>query len=285
MNILEIVKSQEKNDTTKPQAHIIIPSEGFCVKLRTVSNEKVFVNICHSDKVPKPNDITEDELRAILEDIEGSPPFKIPMSIGEPHAELDAAGKGCTAYDIIVNPTFLKKVQTSELFEAFLMTVIFEGLEDKFDLHLERKWVVLKNKRSLGRLHEQFVRAANRPAIVEMNNPTPSVRPNLIQEVPESEDSDQRLLGEVPQYKLITVPERGPPEFLVAQINLPKLRSGRGLMLDVASDMLCLGTRSQVYAMEILLDPQVDEDRTAAEFNRSTQVLTVTMPVRTTQVY
>ncbi|KAA3674469.1 uncharacterized protein DEA37_0014376 [Paragonimus westermani] len=48
-------------------------------------------------------------------------------------------------------------------------------------------------------------------------------------------------------------------------------RSGRGLILDVASDMLCLGTRSQVYAMEILLDPQVDEDRTAAEFNRSTQ--------------
>ncbi|KAF6776494.1 hypothetical protein AHF37_04110 [Paragonimus kellicotti] len=207
-------------------AHIIVPSEGFCVKLRTVSNEKVFVNICYSDKVPKPNDITEDELRAILEDIEGSPPFKIPMSIGEPHAELDAAGKGCTAYDIIVNPTFLKKVQTSELFEAFLMTVIFEGLESKYDLQLERKWIVLKNKKSLGRLCEQFVRAASRPAIVEINNSTPSLRPNLIQEVPETKDSNQsRLLGEIPQYKLITVPECGTPEFLVAQINLPKLVS------------------------------------------------------------
>ncbi|KAF5402557.1 hypothetical protein PHET_03608 [Paragonimus heterotremus] len=49
-------------------------------------------------------------------------------------------------------------------------------------------------------------------------------------------------------------------------------RSSRGLILDVASDMLCLNTRSQAYAMEIMLDPQVDEERTAAEFNRSTQV-------------
>lgn len=54
------------------------------------------------------------------------------------HVQFLSAGKGCTAYDVIINPTFLKKVQTSELFEAFLMTVLFEGLEQKYDVDLER---------------------------------------------------------------------------------------------------------------------------------------------------
>ncbi|GAA55380.1 PIH1 domain-containing protein 1, partial [Clonorchis sinensis] len=116
------------------------------------------------------------------------------------------SGNGCTAYDVIVHPNLLKKVQSSELFEAFLMTVIFEGLENKYNVQLERTWVVLKNKRAMGRLQEQYVRAAPRPTIVEMGDTSGQV-------------------GDVPPYELLAVPEEGIPEYLVARITLPKLRS------------------------------------------------------------
>ncbi|KAA0188306.1 hypothetical protein FBUS_09477 [Fasciolopsis buskii] len=122
------------------------------------------------------------------------------------HVQFLSAGKGCTAYDVIINPTFLKKVQTSELFEAFLMTVLFEGLEQKYDVDLERNWIVLKNKKSMGLLREQYVRSSSRPAIVELN--------------------DYPILkGDIPEYELIAVPEDGSPQFLVARIQLPKLVS------------------------------------------------------------
>ncbi|KAG5444077.1 PIH1 domain-containing protein 1 [Clonorchis sinensis] len=286
MDIFNIVSSQQSPaDDRQPAAHIIVPSEGICVKLKTTKQEKVFVNICHSEKVPVPRDITDDELRSLLEDVENSPPFKIPMSIGEPHAELDAAGNGCTAYDVIVHPNLLKKVQSSELFEAFLMTVIFEGLENKYNVQLERTWVVLKNKRAMGRLQEQYVRAAPRPTIVEMGDTSGSdVNRKLIQEVTEPQVYQDKQVGDVPPYELLAVPEEGIPEYLVARITLPKLRSSRGLLLDVASDMLCLSTRSHVYAMEVVLSPHVDEESTVAEFNRDTKILTVTMPVRTAEV-
>ena len=39
-------------------------------------------------KVPEPKDLTDDELLQVL-DSEDPTQFRIPMSIGEPHAEID----------------------------------------------------------------------------------------------------------------------------------------------------------------------------------------------------
>lgn len=77
---------------------ILIFYIGFCAKFKTLDQLKVFVNVCYSEKVvvnfynwkvPVARDITDEELRDILNDIENAPTFKIPMSIGEGHVELD----------------------------------------------------------------------------------------------------------------------------------------------------------------------------------------------------
>lgn len=54
-------------------------------------------------------DVTEDELLQMLEEDQAG--FRIPMSLGEPHAELDAKGQGCTAYDVAVNSNFYLRMQ------------------------------------------------------------------------------------------------------------------------------------------------------------------------------
>lgn len=63
-------------------------SPGFCIKTNS-SQGKVFINICHSPSIPPPADMTEDELLQILEEDQAA--FRIPMSLGEAHAELDAS--------------------------------------------------------------------------------------------------------------------------------------------------------------------------------------------------
>ncbi|CAH8642981.1 unnamed protein product [Heterobilharzia americana] len=196
----------------------ILPSIGFCVKLKSESKEKVFLNICTSEKVFNPRDIPEGELRAILDDIDNSPPFKIPMGIGEPHAEVDSAHKGCTAYDIVINPKFYEKVKSSELFEAFLITVILEGLENKYGIKLEREWIVLKNKKCMGTPLPQCIRISTRPAIVEMDNSS-SREPKVI-ELP-----DPPYKGETPKCELVKVKCSDSEELcrLVARITLSKL--------------------------------------------------------------
>lgn len=61
---------------------------GFCIKTNS-SQGKVFINICHSPSIPPPADMTEDELLQMLEEDQAA--FRIPMSLGEAHAELDAS--------------------------------------------------------------------------------------------------------------------------------------------------------------------------------------------------
>ena len=88
-------------------------------------------------KVPEPRDITEDELLKLL-DSDDPFSFRVPMSLGEPHAEMDKSGGGCTVYDIVVNTKFLEKMQTSEVFKAFFLSVSMEGIEDKYKTTIDR---------------------------------------------------------------------------------------------------------------------------------------------------
>ena len=73
---------------------------------------------------------------------------------------------------MVINPTFYNKIQNSELFKSFFLTIIFEGLESKYDMQLERKWTVLKNKKCMGVLQPHCIRSKSKPVIMEMESET-----------------------------------------------------------------------------------------------------------------
>ncbi|KAL7059667.1 hypothetical protein AAHC03_013399 [Spirometra sp. Aus1] len=135
-----------------------------------------------------------------------------------------------------------------------------KGLENKFKLQLNRDWIVLKNKKCMGTLQEQFIRTKARPAIIEME---PSDRPKTT----------------TPSMRLTAVPNSETPEFVVAEINLPEVASSRGLDLEVSHQTISLRTRSNVYELAAELRWSVNKDATVAEFNRDTKTLFVTMPI------
>ncbi len=119
------------------------------------------MNICHTTVIPSPVDVTESELTRILDSDEPST-FRIPMSLGEGHEEVDkcnliyiffslnssilinelcflhTAGQPCVAYDIAINSSFFAKVESSLLFQTFLVTIAMEGLEDKYKMELDK---------------------------------------------------------------------------------------------------------------------------------------------------
>lgn len=62
---------------------------GLCIKtVSEPSKEKVFVNICQSSSVPPPPEISRDELEELLQSEDPSD-YRVPMSLGMPHTEMD----------------------------------------------------------------------------------------------------------------------------------------------------------------------------------------------------
>lgn len=227
--------------------------------------------------MPPAQDITEEALVEVLQS-EDPTKYRVPMSLGEPHVEVDNRGQGCTAYDVVINPMFYNKIQNSELFKSFFLTIVFEGLESKYNMELERKWTVLKNKKCMGVLQPHCIRSQSKPVIMEMESDTKTAtkpaEPKMIEVV---QDSKSRAL--TPKYNIIREPPDGKPEFLVIEINLPGIKSTKDTTLDVGEDRLVLRVTPQKYQLELDLPFDVDNEACGAQYNRKTKVLTLTLPV------
>ncbi|XP_062566977.1 PIH1 domain-containing protein 1-like [Saccostrea cucullata] len=262
----------------------VVPKPGFCLKTKKENGEKVFINVCQAENVPQPKDITEEELLKLLES-EDPFGFRVPMSIGEPHAEIDKSGQGCIAYDVVIHPGFMEKMKDSEIFKTFFLSVTLEGLEEKYSVALSRDWVILKNRKSVGRLQEQNVRTQSKPVIMEMGDQSTGIgigKP-LIQEMDTPKPLSQEELkarGQKPEFRIIQDPPEGHPDFLVAEISLPHVKMANTLTIDVGEDRLVLETRSNKYYLDIYLPYLLVQEDCVAQFNRKTRILTLTLPVQ-----
>uniref|UniRef100_A0A3Q2P224 PIH1 domain-containing protein 1 n=1 Tax=Fundulus heteroclitus TaxID=8078 RepID=A0A3Q2P224_FUNHE len=248
--------------TETQDSKVIRPQPGVCVKtFSEPSKEKVFINICQSNSVPPPPELSREELVELLQSEDPSG-YRVPMSLGEPHTEVDNNSQGCTAYDVVINQDFFQRCQKDPLFQQFVILVSVEGLENKYSLQLNRDWKVLKNRKFLGSVTEQNIRTKSRPVIQELQPPENSA-----------------ACARRPEFSLFVEPPTRNPEYLIAEIKLPGVSSSRSLVLDVGEDQLVLTARPSLYHLDIFHPFFVDQDNSVAQYNKSTQILTITMPV------
>ncbi|XP_066498642.1 PIH1 domain-containing protein 1 [Hoplias malabaricus] len=242
---------------------IIRPQPGMCVKTSSLTDqEKVFVNICQSQDVPPPPHLSQDALVELLESDDPTG-YKVPMSLGEAHAEMDNSSKSCVVYDVVINEEFFQKCQKDTLFQQFLIAVSLEGLENKYSLELSRDIKILKNRKFMGSLTEQNIRTKSKPVIQEISS-DPQSQPSAVKR---------------PQFCLWAEPPVGDAEFLVAEIQLPGVSSARSLVLDLGEDRLVLTARPSLFHLDIFLPFFIDQESSVAQYHTITQGLTVTMPV------
>lgn len=271
--LLQATQEMQSRMPSIPDSKPIRPQPGFCIKTRSVQNDKIFINICRSEHIPAPPDFTEQELVTILESDDPSG-FRVPMSLGEAHTEMDNSGSGCTVYDVAINSSFFQKIQTNELFMEFFITVTLEGLENKYQLELSREWRKLKNRKFMGSLSEQNIRTKSKPIIQEMET-SPAQDPCSRPLVCELECSPA-----VPEFTITAEPDEGHPTYLVAEICLPKAPSARSLVLDLGEDRIVLWGRPDLYHLDVFIPYNIVQEESGAQFNKSTKVLTITMPVQ-----
>ncbi|EMP40482.1 PIH1 domain-containing protein 1 [Chelonia mydas] len=136
---------------------------GFCIKTHAGSQEKVFVNICRSLDIPPPPDLSRQELECLIESDSASS-FRIPMSLGEPHAELDNSCRLGPA-----DPA-LSLCQADPFFKEFFITVALGGLAEKYKMDINHpEWRILKNRKFMGSISGQTICTKSSPVIQEMD--------------------------------------------------------------------------------------------------------------------
>ncbi|KAM9457102.1 PIH1 domain-containing protein 1 [Clarias gariepinus] len=259
-----LLQSVGKTQTDNLPSKVIRPQPGLCVKTFTLPDkQKVFVNICQSADVPPPPPVSHDALVELLESDDPTG-YKVPMSLGEAHAEMDNSSNSCTVYDVVINEEFFQKCQKDSLFQQFVIAVSLEGLENKYKLQLNRDIKILKNRKFMGSLTEQNIRTKSKP---------------IIQEISSQETQSQLVTVRRPKVCLVVEPPVGQVEYLIAEVQLPGVLSVRSLVLDLGEDRLVLHARPSLYYLDIFLPFLIDQENSGAQYNTDTQVLTVTMPV------
>ncbi|KAL0880679.1 hypothetical protein ABMA27_001897 [Loxostege sticticalis] len=253
---------------------LVKPRPGFCVKTFTKpDNKKVFVNICLTEAIPCPRDITNDELMQILSSEDPSS-YRVPMSIGEGRTEQDKSGAPATVYDVAINPDFFKKIEKDDLFRTFFLTVVFEGLQDKYQFELDlQKYTVLKNRKSIGTLQ------SHRIQIRDIKQCEDKTKPPLIEEIPSKVTEISSTKKKELIYRLRREPPTGEIEYLLAEIKIPASIDLKDLNLEVGEDRLVLDSKGLFELVDFFLPCSVDQDVIDAKLNRNDDMLMVKMPV------
>lgn len=259
-----LLQTMGKLQSDSPPSKVIRPQPGMCVKTSSVSDKKkVFLNICQSQMVPPPPHLSQEALVELLES-EDPTSYRVPMSLGEPHTEVDNSSQGCTVYDVVINDEFFQKCQKDTLFQQFLIAVSLEGLENKYSLELSRDIKILKNRKFMGSIAEQNIRTKSKP---------------IIQEIDSKESHTLPSLTKRPEFTLLVEPPSEKAEHLIAEILLPGVSSARSLVLDLGEDRLVLIARPSLFHLDIFFPMLIDQENSVAQYNTNTQTLTVTMPV------
>ncbi|XP_017782328.1 PREDICTED: PIH1 domain-containing protein 1 [Nicrophorus vespilloides] len=270
--------SQAAADRQIQQPKLVKPSPGMCLKTKDVkTGKKMFMNICVTEEIPAPKDISETELERIVSSEEMSD-FRVPMSIGEIHVEQDNKGSKVDVCDIAVNTKFFKKIQTMRSFKEIFLAIVLEGVQEKYSLTLDNEMIILKNKKSMGTLQVHRLRPMEMKEKMGEKTQTQNKLPSLTNILPQ-EQNKRKLIEAIsspdrqePKYRLL---QKKDNQFvLYAEIYLPYIISHEEISLSIGEDRLILD--SNYYFLDIFMD-NVDRDRCISIFNKINKFLTITM--------
>ncbi|XP_034253409.1 PIH1 domain-containing protein 1-like [Thrips palmi] len=272
-----------------PQSKVVNPIPGLCLKLRLASEDhgKVFINLCHTQDIPAPEDISDERLVELWNTTTGTCDYRVPLSIGERRAEPDKSGKPADVYDVAINTTFFGKIETNNIFRMFLIDVIMQGIEDKFHIELDKEdYVVMKNRRAMGTIPGHRVRVKDKKDGSKPATPLVQELGTRYLEPAVGGDAARRDLAAAsdavkPQFRLLKQVTGGVASSVVAQVHLPLLVSAGDITLDIGEDRLVLNgeTRATKYHLDVFLPHCVLQKCATAQFDGVSKILSITMPV------
>ena len=160
------MKDGQVRDGIQAQSIDVTPGPGFVIKTKNTKTEsKVFINVCVSEHIKNFSKKVQ-----LMEDGTEQEGVSVPMSVGPPKPDKDAAGKSCVVFDMIVNPDVIAdaKEDKSGSFRHFLCQIAIQRIEGKYNTTLDQRYKLPKLKYK-GTPTPQRVRKESKPTIEEVD--------------------------------------------------------------------------------------------------------------------
>ncbi|XP_076296110.1 PIH1 domain containing 1 [Lasioglossum baleicum] len=256
---------------------IIQPTPGICIKTKTDGGEKIFINICTSDKIPAPEDISDAKLFEIQ--LEESQDFLIPLSIGSERLESDKGGSPCITYDVALNVKYFEKCQQKKNFLHFTILVIIDGVGMKSNRTLNvDDYVILKNRKVMGKLQQHKIEnreprsqsRAKKPLIEEINSSTTETPRKKIVEIENSSTLN---------YILLKQPLEGPAKHLIGLFEMPKGINREDVEVLVNEDRIVIAVDKTGLTHDLSVPYIIDVASVKCGLDKNLKVLRLDMPV------
>ncbi|KAG5492853.1 hypothetical protein JKF63_01433 [Porcisia hertigi] len=154
---LEQVHSDEHG-----QWMFVLPDPGFCIKTNVAGGMKVFINVCQHSRIAEPVPMEPgDEDAGHVDPAEMR--YRIPISCGQARPDQDKSGKPCKVYDVIVNPSTIKRCGEDHEFRRFVAALCLQWIKQKSEPTLNSDEFRNLNFKSKGTLEPQRIRLSPKP--------------------------------------------------------------------------------------------------------------------------
>lgn len=249
------------------------------MKVRTDDGEKVFLNVCLSDKVPPPEDINESELLETL--CEDPLEYSIPMSIGAKRLEPDKHGTPCSTFDVVLNTVYFKKCQEKSKFMLFTLSAIAFGISNKFNMKIEiGNCVILKNRKVMGRIQEQ--RIENREPAGKVGIKKPLIE-EMRSTVSNTDDKDDKRNygGQRSKFDYVILREerRDVSPRLIAIFYILPGTTGKDITVLIGADRIMVHAEKIGLAHDLLLPHALGAKNATCFLDKEMGILRINMPV------
>lgn len=227
--------------------------------------------------------------------------FKVPLSVTKPRKGKDKSGKIVDISDVAINSEFYaKKVRKADgLFYHFLITLVFESLEQKYQITIDTtNFIMLKNRACIDQLVEhqiynrdvknveKFHNDADRNEILGDNDDdedkivigtSDKKQPGrlLIEEItPQSTFKPRKSIPNVnePEHRLTSAVDEFNRQVLIAEFYMPNVRSVEEVSVEANDDRLALVCQKHGYSFDGFLPQKIKENKTQAEFDNERMV-------------
>ncbi|XP_027204902.2 uncharacterized protein LOC113798546 [Dermatophagoides pteronyssinus] len=126
---------------------------GFLVKTHCKREKsKFFINVCHSPVISAPTLLLDEkDLHDLIaqENYDELSKFTIPLVLERLESTKDKKNETAKMTHVIINSRFYEqKIRSSEIYKNYLVYVIIETVNAKFNIHLDNTgFVILKNRK------------------------------------------------------------------------------------------------------------------------------------------